>query len=334
MTEEVVLVIETIVMLLLVIFTGLFVRKIELLDQRTTVKLSAFVVDVALPALVFTAMLRSVNAQELMDSWYVPVLGASIFLFGGGIGYLVSPWLQTGSKPHRGSFAFTIGTPNWLLIPLPIASALYGEQGERTVLLFNVGALLAFWSAGVWIVRGGKPDLAALRNVALNPGLLATILGIAVALAFPWTQKLETLDVTAARGSLVALSIIVQSAKFLGDVTVPLSMIVTGALLADVGARGSWNRRVITSSAIRLIGVPACLMLVLWLADMMGMQMAPDARMILLIISAMPVAVTCSVVVERYGGDVPLVSHAILVSTLASVVTVPTMIWLMRVIGF
>lgn len=334
MTDEVVRVLETIIMLSLVILTGLFVRKIKLLDRGTTTKLSTFVVDVAFPALVFTAMLRNVDAQKLAESWYLPVLGASIFLFGGAIGYLVSPLLQTGGETHRGSFAFTIGTPNWLFIPLPIAIALYGEQGERTVLLFNVGALLVFWSVGVWIVRGGKPDVASLRNLALNPGLLATILGIALALAFPWMQKLEELDVTDARTSLAAWSILVQAAAFLGEVTVPLSMIVTGSLLAGAGTRGAWNRRVITSAVIRLIAIPASLMLVLWLADTMGLQMAPDVRTIFVIISAMPVAVTCSVVVEKYGGDVPLVSRTILVSTLASVVTVPTMIWLMRTIGF
>lgn len=334
MTDEVVRVIETIVMLSLVILTGLFVRKIKLLDQSTTAKLSAFVVDVAFPALVFTAMLRSVDAPSLAESWYLPVLGAGIFLFGGLIGYLVSPLLQTGHDADRGSFAFAIGTPNWLFIPLPIAIALYGEQGERTVLLFNVGALLVFWSVGVWVVRGGKPDMASLRNLVLNPGLLATILGIAVALAFPWTQTLEELDVTDARVSMAALSVIVQAAAFLGEVTVPLSMIATGSLLAGVGTRGAWNLRVISNSAIRLIAVPAALILVLWVADMAGLQMAPDVRTILVITSAMPVAVTCSVVVEKYGGDVPLVSRTILVSTLASVVTVPTMIWLTRAIGF
>ncbi len=50
-TDEVVRILETIVMLLLVILAGLFVRKIKLLDQRTTAKLSTFVVDVAFPAL-------------------------------------------------------------------------------------------------------------------------------------------------------------------------------------------------------------------------------------------------------------------------------------------
>ena len=47
MTDEVVRVIETIVMLSLVILAGLLSRKFKLLDGRATEKLSAFVIDVA-----------------------------------------------------------------------------------------------------------------------------------------------------------------------------------------------------------------------------------------------------------------------------------------------
>ncbi len=334
MTDEVVRVIETIAMLFLVIVTGLFVRKFKLLDGRATEMLSNFAVDVAFPALVFTSMLRTVDAQKLAQSWYLPVLGAGMLLLGGGIGYLVSPLLNKDGEPHRGSVAFTIGSPNWLFIPLPIAIALYGAEGERAVLLFNVGALLVFWSAGVWIVRGGKPDLASLRKLALNPGLLATILGIAVALAFPWTQTLEELDVTEVGVSLAALSIIVQAAAFVGEVTVPLSMIVTGSLLAGAGARDAWNRHVVAIAAVRLAAVPAAVLLLVGLAELVNLRLAPDTLTIVVIISAMPVAVTCSIVVEKYGGDVPLVSRAIFVSTVASVVTVPAVVWLMRAVGF
>ncbi len=74
--------------------------------------------------------------------------------------YRVIPHGET----HYGSVAFTIGAPNWLFIPLPIAIASYDTEGEWTVFLFNVGALLAFWIAGVWIVRGGKPDLASVNE--------------------------------------------------------------------------------------------------------------------------------------------------------------------------
>ncbi len=335
MKDEVILVIETIIMLAIVIFGGLFIRKIRLLDQRSTEKLSNFVVDVAFPALVFTSMLRNVDAQRLVDHWHLPVISLCIMLLGIGIGYLALPFLKKQRKEsHHGSTAFVIGTPNWLFIPLPIAIALYGDDGERAVLLFNVGALLVFWSVGIWIVKGGRPDLTSLRKLAVNPGLLATLTGIVVALLFPWARTLEELDITNASLGLAVPSIIIQAMAFIGDVTVPLSMVVTGSLLAGAGARNAWNRRVIAISAIRLVAVPACVILILWLANMIGIRMASYLNTIVIITAAMPVAVTCAVVVEKYDRDVPMVTGAIFVTTLASVVTVPVIVWLVRIIGF
>ncbi len=87
-------------------------------------------------------------------------------------------------------------------------------------------------------------------------------------------------------------------------------------------------------AAVRLAAVPAAILLLIGSAELVGLRLAPDTLTIVVIISAMPVAVTCSIVVEKYGGDVPLVSQVIFVSTLASVVTVPAVVWLIRAIGF
>ena len=334
MTDEIVLVIETIVMLSLIIVSGMLVRKIRLFDEGATKKLSNFVVDFAFPALVFTSMLRTVDAQRLTEYWHLPVIGLCIMLLGIGIGYLALPFLKRQkNESHHGSVAFAIGTPNWLFIPLPIAIALYGDDGERAVLLFNVGALLVFWSLGVGIVKGGRPDLAAIRKLAMNPGLLATLAGIVIALAFPWSGTLEELDITNAGPGLAAVGILYQAMEFIGDVTVPLSMVVTGSLLAGVGARKAWKRHVIAISAIRLIAVPAFVILILWLADMAGIRMTSYLNTIVIITSAMPVAVTCAVIVEKYDRDITLVTGAIFVTTLASVITIPLIVWITRVIG-
>lgn len=333
MTDEVVHVLETTLMLLLVILVGQLLRRNKLLDRHSTERLSVFVVDIAFPALVFASMLRTVDPRVLTQCWQMPLIGIAIFLLGMGIGYLVSPLFRATSGPSRGSVAFAIGTPNWLFIPLPIAIALYGEEGRRIVLLVNVGALLVFWSAGVWIARGGRPRASSVRRLALNPGLLATIVGILVALLFPVTRTIERTDITELGVGLAAVSIAVQAMAFIGNVTVPLSMIVTGSLLAEAGAGGAWNKRVIGASAVRLLVVPGIVVLLLRLAAMIGLHVEPAVAMTVVIISAMPVAVTCSIVAEKNGGDVPLISHAVLVSTLASVVTVPAVVWVMRVTG-
>jgi hypothetical protein len=333
MTDEVVHVLETTIMLLLVILTGLLLRKKGVFDRRSTERLSGFVLDIAFPALVFTSMLRTADPQVLAECWHLPLTGIAILLLGLGTGYLVSPLLGASGAPSRGSAAFAIGTPNWLFIPLPIAIALYGEQGERIVLLVNVGALLVFWSAGVWIVRGGKRGAVSVRRILLNPGLLATVLGIVVALLFPITRTLEDADITRIGIGPAALSIIVQAMAFVGDVTVALSMIVTGSLLAEAGTAGAWNGRVIGISIIRLLLFPALVVLLVRLAEMVGLKVDTTVTTTIAIISAMPVAITCSIVAEHNGGDVPLISHTIFVSIVASVGTVPGVVWLVRVVG-
>jgi hypothetical protein len=278
-------------------------------------------------------MLRSVNPRVLRECWQLPLAGIAILSLGMGVGYLVSPLFKATSAPTRGSAAFAIGTPNWLLIPLPIATSLYGAQGERIVLLVNVGALLVFWSMGVWIVRGGDRHAVSARRILLNPGLLATVVGMLVALLFPMVRTLEQADVTEIGIVPAALSTVVQALAFVGGVTVPLSMILTGSLLAEAGTRGAWNPRVIGISAIRLLAFPAILILLLRLAEINGLRIPSAVSMTIVIISAMPVAVTCSIVAEQNGGDAPLVSHTIFVSTLASVLTLPAIVWLMRLTG-
>ncbi|MBD3347537.1 MAG: hypothetical protein GF401_20970 [Chitinivibrionales bacterium] len=327
MTDEVVHVLEVTIMLLLVILAGLLLRKKKLLDDCSTERLSVFVVDITFPALVFTSMLRTVDPQVLSRSWYLPLTGMVIFILGMGLGYLAAPLFKATGGPGRGSLAFAVGTPNWLFIPLPIAIALYGNQGQNIVLLVNVGALLIFWSVGVWIVRGGDPGSISLRRILLNPGLLATILGILIALAFPMTRTLEEADVTTIGFVPAALSVIVQAMAFIGDITVPLSMIVTGSLLAESGTRGAWNIRIILISAIRLLVIPAIVLLLIRLADLIGIHIPTAVGMTIIIISAMPVAITCSIVADKNDGDVELVSHTIFISTIASVVTVPVIVW-------
>ncbi len=335
MTEEVFRVIEMIVILTLVICTGLFLRRKGLLDKGSTERLSRFVVDVAFPALVFASMLRSIDPKVLVQSWYLPLVGGFILAAGMGMGYL---WTQLSmkdvEKPVRGSAAFVAGTPNWLFLPLPIAIALYGDLGERIVLLVNAGALLVFWSIGVGTVKGEMPDAASARSVILNPGLLATIMGIAAAILFPWAQELEQLDITKTGPGLGALSIIMQAIVFVGDVTVPLAMIVTGSMLAGGGAASAWNRRVIGIAAVRLAVFPLLVMLLLGMARMAGLHVHMAVGMTIIIISAMPVAVTCTIVAEKFNGDVDLVARAIFVSTILSVATVPALVWLSQAMGF
>jgi predicted Na+-dependent transporter len=51
--------------------------------------------------------------------------------------------------------------------------------------------------------------------------------------------------------------------------------------------------------------------------------------MVVLLVAAMPVAIVCSVIAERYGGDTHLAAQAVFLSTLFSLLTVPALFYLL-----
>jgi len=312
----------------LVILAGWVARHRRYLSAETTGTLSRFVVDITMPAMVFVQMLRTVDPAALRACWYQPLLGCGIFLLGLLLGLLIMPAFSR--KDQRATFVFVVGLANWIYLPLPIVQALYGDEGVRTILLFNVGAQVVLWSIGVWILQGGKPDLKSLRELARNPGLIATALGILLALLLPASRTLETI-VTAHSPLTLTGGAIVQALAMVGNLTIPLSLIVTGAQLGGWDLSDHRPSRTLTGVlAGRLLLTPFVLVLLVWLAARCGFTLPHVPLMTCYIVAAMPVAVSCSIFTERFGGDTSLAARAIFYSTLLSIVTVPAIIFLIQ----
>ncbi len=157
-----------------VIMAGWLARRRGYVKDEVTAALSRLVVDVAFPALVFTQMIRTVDTAVLRESWLLPLIPFGIVVVAYAVGLALAPLF--GGREQRSTVLFLIASPNWVFLPLPIAEALYGAAGVRVVLLCNVGAQLALWSIGVWILHGKISQ--AIRNLATNIGLWATAGGI------------------------------------------------------------------------------------------------------------------------------------------------------------
>jgi predicted permease len=314
----------------LVIVIGWLARKRGFLAAEFTATLSRLVVDVAFPALVFTQMLRTVDAAALREGWFSPLLCGLLIIVAYLVGLMVSP-LFTG-KEQRNTFIFLVATPNWVFLPLPIAEAFYGSAGVRTVLLCNAGAQLVLWSFGVWILHGKIRQAA--RNLLTNAGLWATALGIGIALLFPSARELETINPATASLSGIGGGALVQGLGMLGSLTIPLSLLAIGAQLGELTIAVHRFPRALWGILLsRLIFAPLVTLGVGWVAIQAGLQLPEAARMVGYLIATMPVAISCSVMAERYGGDVTLSAQGIFYSTFFSLLTVPAMFFLIQRFG-
>ncbi len=316
----------------LVILIGWVARKRGYLADEPMRVLSRFVVDIAFPALVFTQMLRSVDAAALRAGWYVPLLSIGALLVAWVVGLLSAP--RGRDARLRATFIFCVAIPNWVFLPLPIAEALYGADGVRVILLYNVGAQLVFWSLGVWILHANLSPGQAVRQVATNPGLIATAAGILVALAMPGARTWETLPAASATAPQLAAGAVVQALGFVGTLTVPLQLLVIGAQLGGlVPSIHKPTVPVINVVAVRLLLAPAITIALVWVAAQLGFQIPEVPRFCLYLIAAMPVAISAALFTERFGGDIALGAQAIFHSTLASLLTVPLIFWLIQILG-
>ncbi len=300
----------------LVILVGWLARRYRLLTAETTSSLSRFVVDITIPALIVTQMLRTVDGPKLAANWFTLLLGGGIIFVSLLVAYACSPLFT--NRDIRPTFLFLVAVANWIYLPLPIAEALYQEDGVRAVLLMNVGAQLVLWTLGVWTLRGGKPDLRSLKELVTNPGLIATAVGILIAVLAPNTAGWFTAGGTKSDNPLLMALLMV------GSLTIPLSLLVTGAQLGGLDISDHRPSRALTGVVItRLLLAPAVSIGLIWLLARAGFVIPLVPRMITILIASMPVAISCSIFTERFGGDTPLAARAIFLTTLFSIATVP-----------
>ena len=309
----------------LVILAGWLARRRGFLRDEASGILSRIVVDAAFPALVFTQMLRTVDAPSLRQDWLLPLLPFPLVAIAYLVGLGIAPLFS--GKPQRNTVLFLITSPNWVFLPLPIAEALYGSAGVRVILLCNVGAQLALWSIGVWILHGKISQ--ALRNLATNIGLWATAGGIALALTFPALRELGNLHAPPSSLGGIAGTAMVDALTMVGSITIPLSLLAIGAQLGAIPISihrlpGSLWGVVIA----RLIAAPLVTVALGMLLARVGFHLPTVTRMIVVLVAAMPVAIVCSVMAERYGGDTQLAAQGIFLTTLFSLVTVPALFYL------
>lgn len=315
--------ISKIALMALVMLVGFAARRIgrargrSLVDEPLTAALSRLITDVTLPALIFSQMLATVDADSARQFAVIPLLAIVVLLTGQFLG--IGAWRVFCPPPQARTFIFVIAIANWIYFPLPIVEELYGSAGVRAVLLFNAGSLIYVWSVGVATLTG-RVDRSALLSLVQHPGLLATLAGVALALLGVTAPNL-----TSGGGTLAAVARpVLDALALLGGLTVPLALLVTGAQMGGLSVRGQQPWGALGGALLlRLLAAPLLVIGVLWVAKSLGIHLPEPVPMVVVIIAAMPTGLSCSVMAQRFGGDTPLAARSIVYGTLASIVTVP-----------
>lgn len=284
--------------LLFAIALGFLANRLGILGGETDKKISKLLLTLTLPAMILGSVCTGDALPE--PSVVLGTLGvALVFYLLEFVFVLAVPPLLGGTPGQKGVWRYTLAFPNVAFIGYPVVSALFGPEALFYAVILVLPFNLMTFTLGPLLLTGAKRF--SLRQM-FSPCVAASILGLLLAL-----------------GRLRPPAVIGEALDFVGGVTVPLSLLFVGSLLAGIPlGRMLASPRLWILTALRLLVLPAALCFLL-------RRMGTDPLILGVAVTqmAMPAAVNGSLLCMEYGGDAECMAQVTLVSTLAAIITIP-----------
>ena len=292
------------VVLFAFVAVGLICQKLNILDAHASEKVNKLVLYICAPSLI----IKSVFGAEV--PYAVPQL---LMLIGYGLGYniislllaLVLVRIIRPAREDRSTETFLLTYANCVFMGFPVISAVFGKEA---ILLASVCTLpynFFLYIVGVMLLSGRGDMKQVVRKAVLNPSFFATLLSLVIFF------------------SHVSVPAAVQDIfTYLGDMVVPLAMMLIGASLGTVSLREIFtDKRTYLVSLLRLIVMPLIIALIARLV-----VREPMFRNLIIVFAVMPSAAVSPIFAAEYGGEPLLASKSVFMSTLFSLITVPILL--------
>lgn len=289
-------ILQRMLVILFAVAAGFVCRKLNFLGGETDQKISKLLLNLTMPCMILAAV---INGETLPEASVVlGIFKVSVVFY--GLEFLFAfliPRFLPGTPGQKGVWRFALAFPNVGFIGYPVAVALFGEESLFYAVLLVMPFNLLSFTLGPLLLTGAKRF--SLRKM-FSPTVVASLLSLVMALA--------RIRPPAFTGELLA---------FLGDITVPLSLLFTGSILAGL-EHMTPSPKLILLSVVRLLILPVVLCPIL---RMMG----TDSLILGIAVTqmAMPVAVNGSLLCMEHGGDAESMAQLTLISTAASMITIP-----------
>ncbi len=197
---------------------------------------------------------------------------------------------------------------------VPLIEFAYGKSGLQFAVVIMVTMSIITNTVGVYLASRGTASVReSLTNVFKVPLPYAVVIGIAL------------------RVGNIALPIpIERTITLLGQAAIPVMLVLLGVQLSRITLREGLSRlrSVTLVSAVRLVVVP---LVVLLLAELLGVTGL--MRKVAVVQLSMPTAVNAALLATEYHSDAQFVTASILISTLASLVTLSVLLVLVNSAG-
>ncbi|RAP52217.1 MAG: hypothetical protein BZ138_03530 [Methanosphaera sp. rholeuAM270] len=292
--------IEVILVPTFMIIVGMILKKMNILEEENSTALSKIVLNVSLPALIFSNIsTRSINQQMISVSLISFALSFICVL----IAYFYSK-IRNYSKEKTWTIIILLSMMNTAFIGYPIVLGVFGNEGFLYAIFYDLPIAILFVIYGVvlsTIFGGNKKEV--IRNGLTFVPLWAIVFGVIFNIFnIPLGYVLET------------------SLDYLGASAIPLIMLSLGLTITFRDVK-SYLSDTLFISFSRLLVAPLILYVLLHQLSLRGLLLQVSVLQ-----SAMPTAMNSLVLAINYDLDVELVSSVVFLTTVLSIITLPIII--------
>ena len=283
-----------------IVVIGAVLRASGFLTKSHADKLAAVVFSISLPATILVSLDRMAFAPR---TWTLPLAACLITLPVLACAWLVARRLEL-PRPRQGAFLLATGCINSVYFAYPVVSAIFGDDGLARAILFDLGqtllTLTVLYGLAVWHGPHTASPHAVFRRVLTAPPLWA-LCGI---LSLKWFH----LELPAwLHEGLVPIHL----------TTTPLASLVLGLSISVNAVRRSAGLALL-GVLVRMAGGFVFGLSAVWVLDLSGLE-----RAVVILVAAMPSAVTAVIFARDAELDEDLVASVVALSICVGIALLP-----------
>ncbi len=308
MLNDILIVVGQVFTLFLMMAVGFFLAKQGWLHIQTLSQMSHLLLYIVAPCVIVDALLKAERTPELTQSLLQCALALAVTY---AIYMLLAVFLFCRKSPDtRDTLRFGMIYGNTSFMGLPLIQGVLGEAA----LVYCTVSMAAFnittWTHGA-ILMGGREN-ASLKKAVFNPGVIGCAIGF---LLFFSGMKLPAPVATAV--------------DYVADLNTPLAMVIIGGQMAASNLGETFRKLTLyAASAVKLILFPLITALAL-----LPFGLNSLAYSTLVILSACPTAGATGIFAQNFRRDSVTAAQLITLSTLLSILSLPLMALVARVLG-
>ena len=314
--------VEAVTVMLLLIGTGVLLHRLGWVTDQVMTFLSKTVVNVALPCSMFYTFLNDYSRAKLLEIFpLVPIPFVSI-----GLSLLVARGLAQLFVPpgRRGVFTAMVGFSNTIFIGLPVNLLLLGPAGVPFALVVYIATTILYWTAGATLISADGPRVphdsvwkeagSILKRLFLTPPILALLFTVALVMV-----------------EVKAPAVLMEAARYIGNLTTPLSMIFVGISVAQSNLRQlKLDKSTVLVTVGRFLLAPAILLGVLAVTSLLGLVPPRLAVAAFIVQATMPTMAQTAILARVHGSDHVFASQITVLTTLLSLLMIPAVYALLQ----